>query len=656
MKASRVISAMTVRARIVILAIIPLVGFLAIGAAFFVGGRTTDQAIQSSKEAMVVANASQSLKEALLEVRIAATLFAAKPSADLIETFEAARERAATQVQAIAKSRWGSEATALANEISAIGTAFATLKQTQEEIGFIDTAGLRGKLRMAIVQLNGAMGMLAFTEPGRLANAALQALQNHEKDFRIDQDAKYLARFDVGAELVRKQIEDIPGDEPAKTIATEFIEIYATSMKQYASALVETNSRLVDINERIEQLIYTASSVSTRAAKSASDAAAEVISVRHDTQLVTLYIGVAAVLLGLIAAWFAGLSIVRPLVALGRAMGQLAEGRNDHDIPFVESRHEIGDMARTVLVFRDNSRERAKLRAEQAEANEAEIRRAAEVDSRIEQFEASVAALLAEVRSAADCLASASADLDSASDSVARSSGDAEKRVRSSDVSVSSASAAAEELSSSIREIASQAGRSTEVVNRAVTEAQATADTMGSLAGAATKIGEVIGLIQAIAAQTNLLALNATIEAARAGDAGRGFAVVASEVKSLAGQTAKATEEIANQISSIQTVSADAVMAIGRVDATIREMSTIATAVAGAVEEQTSAVGSIVQNVSHASREAGEGAHAMRDVGTAASRARDQAKTVDELAAALRAHASRLDEEVGQFLKNVRAA
>src|SRR5712692_9875889 len=57
------------------------------------------------------------------------------------------------------------------------------------------------------------------------------------------------------------------------------------------------------------------------------------------------------------------------------------------------------------------------------------------------------------------------------------------------------------------------------------------------LSGAATRIGEVIGLIQAIAGQTNLLALNATIEAARAGEAGRGFAVVAAEVKSLAGQT-----------------------------------------------------------------------------------------------------------------------
>src|SRR6202012_5140123 len=161
--------------------------------------------------------------------------------------------------------------------------------------------------------------------------------------------------------------------------------------------------------------------------------------------------------------------------------------------------------------------------------------------------------------------------------------------------------ASTEELTGSIGAIATQAAKSTEVAGGAVSEAHRTVNTMSQLSGAATRIGEVIGLIQAIAGQTNLLALNATIEAARAGEAGRGFAVVASEVKSLAGQTAAATEEIAEQIGAIQSAAGDATRAIEQVNTIIDDMSTIAAAVAATVEQQTNAVGSIAQGVNRAS-------------------------------------------------------
>ena len=169
-------------------------------------------------------------------------------------------------------------------------------------------------------------------------------------------------------------------------------------------------------------------------------------------------------------------------------------------------------------------------------------------------------------------------------------------------MSVDSVAAASEELSPRSTTSASRRACGRRSPAARSNQARDTDSTVQGLAKSAGRIGEVVGLINTIAAQTNLLALNATIEAARAGEAGRGFAVVASEVKSLASQTAKATEEISERISDIQKVAGEAIDAIKGIGSIIGEVNEVATAIAAAVQEQGAATQEITRSTQYAAQ------------------------------------------------------
>ncbi|QDM18229.1 methyl-accepting chemotaxis protein [Tardiphaga sp. vice278] len=366
-------------------------------------------------------------------------------------------------------------------------------------------------------------------------------------------------------------------------------------------------------------------------------------------------VGIAAVA-GLIA-WLIGRSITGPLRQLGTRMGTLANGAIDDAIPCVERGDEVGAMAKTVQVFKDNA---LRIRGLDQDAVAAQGRAAADrhaaMESIADEFERSVNGIVRSVSTAASGMqVTARSMTATASDASARAATVGSASQRSSD-DVGTVASAAEELSASVNEVLRQVAQSTEVASRAVSDAERTNATVQLLSRGAEKIGEVVQLIHNIASQTNLLALNATIEAARAGESGRGFAVVASEVKALASQTAKATEEISAQVSAMQASTSEAVASITGITGTIGEMSEITSRISGAVEEQGKATREIAQSIQSVAAGASEISHNIGGVtasaeatGAAASQVLSSARELDSQSGMLRA-------AVSDFLSKVRAA
>jgi methyl-accepting chemotaxis protein len=349
--------------------------------------------------------------------------------------------------------------------------------------------------------------------------------------------------------------------------------------------------------------------------------------------------------------------VTRPLTSVTRSLTALANGGSDVEIDCEDRADEIGEIARTVAVFRSNSLERARLRTEQtAAAAAAAEQRKAELRNFVEEFRGSVGGILDKVLSSSGEFERAARQLTDTARSTADLSAQSAGASESASDHVRSAASASDELSQSISEITRRVQESSEISAEAVRQAEATDQRIAQLSEAGARIGDVVKLITSIAEQTNLLALNATIEAARAGDAGRGFAVVAQEVKTLAGQTAKATDEISNQIASMQLATEESVAAVKGIGRIIERVSGIASSISAAVEQQRSATHNIAASVRAAASGTADVAVNVRHAAKGASETGETSSRMFASAQALSGESLHLKAEVDGFLDRVHAA
>jgi methyl-accepting chemotaxis protein len=373
-----------------------------------------------------------------------------------------------------------------------------------------------------------------------------------------------------------------------------------------------------------------------------------------------LIIGIATllfgVIIGLIALTATLRKVLNPMASMTQAMQQLSQGDTSITVPALERKDEMGEMAASVQIFKENALEKTRLEAQQAtdrqradeEKAQAMIDLANNFDSQIGGMIDSLASASTELQSTAEAMQNTANSTSEASQTVAASSEQANSNVNT-------VAAAMEEMSASSAEIAQQTSTASSKSKDTKDNANNASETVDNLNKLVNDIGEVVVSIQDIAEQTNLLALNATIEAARAGDAGKGFAVVADEVKKLSTETAQKTQEINERIKQIQGATEDSVTAMGHIINNISEIDDSISGVSVAVEEQNATTSEIVRSISEASQGVSNVTQIISDVQEGANETGASANAVLSAAKEVSSLSENLKQSVDQFLDTVRS-
>lgn len=652
--------------QISLLSIVALVIFAIVGITQFVADQQRQSAQLTAKAASEDSRTVGAVSRAFLDARRHEKDFVIRRS----EEYVTAHTEAAAQIHAGLEELSGREELGgLLEQVAQVQAAvdnyvaeFATVVELQRKVGLDESSGLLGEMRNAASEVETALAevakleaMLGLSNTKDLSIAVLQ-MRRDEKDFLARMDSAYVGRVEATSKQFSSALQNVGSiqDEKKQQLG-RLMESYVADFKTLADAVLEREEALERLSTYYTAVEPVLEALDNEVRIVAENMQARAEQIAHTGVQVTFAIFIAGAIIMILMSMVLARAIVRAITGLTTKMARLA--KNDFDVRLDEAdrKDEIGQMARSVVVFRENGLERQKLESRQRELDEKQRQRIEAQEQHIREFDDDVVAMMSEVGTAVQQLHSVSAVLRNSAVTANEQSTTVSAGSEEASSNVQLVATAATELSASIHEIAGQINDTSKMAATASDRAQTTNDDIQGLNAAAVRIGEVINLISDIAEQTNLLALNATIEAARAGDAGKGFAVVASEVKNLANQTAKATEDISSQINDIQQATLSAVDAIDGIVQMIKNISERASAVAAAVEQQTVATSEISQNVEQAASATSEISSAMQGVSAAVAETTEAADDVRGSADNLGRQSDGLSERIDNFLERMRS-
>ena len=511
------------------------------------------------------------------------------------------------------------------SDVNRLTEMLAAISQANLVIGIL-TAGASADAEDAL-----AIYKRRFLAGVEKLNSAILAVQRSGIEETVFADAIVMMRLGLGDQSIFQARARVLAEQAAAEASIEAVNQTTTLLETTVEEAIEQAENLVD------------------------DQSASTSATLVQTQQALIVGAIIAVIVGLAIAWFAVYrKVVRRLNILAGQMARLAEG--DHAVdPDASGGDEVAEMAEKVVIFRDNAKEVARLKAEQEEAEaRSKVERQAARERLANDFEAKVQGIIARLSDASTTMEQNAQDMTHGATEVQTRSGEGASAAEITAQNVQTVAAAVDQLSASIREITGKVTESSRMAEGAADQAERTKSSMATLEEAAGRIDSIVTLIQDIAEQTNLLALNATIEAARAGEAGKGFAVVATEVKSLATQTASATDEISTQIASLQNGVREAAEAILAISDMVKDIGDHSVSIAGAVEEQNASTDEIARSSREAASGTSQVSETIGGLSELANTAGSQANSVLEAARGVSTETTTLVSAVDDFVTGIR--